>query len=155
MTLGLVLLFGHITLMISAVVVAFGPPLMFRLARGAGDTARLRAIATPTVLGMAIPILFITGGVLGLATAINFGTNLLAPWLVIAYVLFGIAMINGIAVHAPYGRRVYEALRAAPDGPLTPAAAAVIDDPRERIVGLVDYVIIVALLFDMVVKPFS
>jgi hypothetical protein len=70
-------------------------------------------------------------------------------------VLFGIAMVNGFAVHAPSGRRVFEALRAAPDGPLTPAAAAVIDDPRERIVGIVDYVIIVALLFDMVVKPFS
>src|SRR5690348_5961845 len=106
MTLGLLLLFGHITAMIAAVVVAYGPPLMFSLARREGDVARLRAIATPTVLGIAIPILFVTGGILGLATAINFGTNLLAPWLVIAYVLWVIAMINGVTTHAPYGRRV-------------------------------------------------
>jgi hypothetical protein len=48
MTLGLVLLFGHITLMISAVVVAFGPPLMFRLARGEGLAALQTAIAANT-----------------------------------------------------------------------------------------------------------
>ena len=155
MTLGLVLLFGHITTMVAAVVVSFGPALVFQVAHRDGNVATLRALAAPTWIGISIPILYVSGGLLGLATAINFGFNLLAPWLVIAYVLWVVAMLTGVAVHRPYFIRANTVLQGAPDGPMSIEVAALLADQRERWASVVDYVVIVAILFDMVVKPFS
>jgi hypothetical protein len=153
MTLGLLLLFGHITVMIAAVVISYGPALMFQMATRTGQVAPVRALSAATGLGIWIPILYIAGGLLGLATAINFGYNLLAPWLVIAYVLWLIAMVNGGGIHAPFFRKVAALTITTPDGPITGELAALIADRRERTAAAVDYVVIVAILFDMVVKP--
>jgi hypothetical protein len=106
-------------------------------------------------LGPVIPVLYVTGGIFGLLTAINFGFNLLAPWLVIAYVLFAIAMITGITFSGRFGPRVAAATQGVPDGPLTPAVIALFTAPSYRFVTTLDYVVLVAILFDMVVKPFS
>jgi hypothetical protein len=155
MSLGLLLLFGHITVMISAIMVSFGPALMFQVAQNMGNVAMLRALATPTWIGVSIPILYVVGGLLGLAAAINFGTNLLVPWLVIAYALWVFAMLTGVAVHRPYFIKANTVLQAAPDGRMSPEVVALLADPRERWASIADYAIIVAILFDMVVKPFS
>ena len=155
MSLGLLLVFGHITVMTAAVVISYGPSLMFQLAARTGQVAPVRALSVPTALGLWIPILYVLGGILGLATAVNYGHNLLAPWLVIAYVLWTIAMINGAAIHAPYFRRIAAVAVKTTDGPLTGDLMSLMADRRERIAAAVDYVIIVAILFDMVVKPFS
>jgi hypothetical protein len=154
-SLGLLLLFGHIASMFGAVVVAYGPALVFQVARRSADVATLRALSRRSVLAPLVPLLFVVGGLFGLATAGSFGFDLLAPWLVIAYVLWVLAMALGVTVHAPYYRRVHATLMATPDGRLPAAAAAVVDDGRERMATGADYVIILALLFDMVVKPFS
>ena len=67
MSLGLLLLFGHITVMVSAIVVSrLGPSLMFQCAQRMGNVAMLRALATPTWIGVSIPILYVVGGLLGL-----------------------------------------------------------------------------------------
>jgi hypothetical protein len=155
MSLGLLLLFLHITTMIAAATVSYGPALMFHLARRTNQVATIRAFAAPTVLGPAIPILYVIGGLFGLFTAINFGFNLLAPWLVIAYAQWVVAMLTGVAIHRPFSLRAFAALSAAPDGPVGPDVAAVLDEPRERAAYWLDYLIILGLLFDMVVKPFS
>jgi hypothetical protein len=155
MTLGSLLLFGHITVMIAAVVISYGPSLLFQLAARSGEVANVRGLAVATQLGIWIPILYVVGGLLGLATAINFSYNLLAPWLVIAYVLWVIAMVNGAVIHGPYFERVTAMAATTPDGPLTGEFAVLVADRRERIAAAVDYVAIVAVLFDMVVKPFS
>jgi uncharacterized membrane protein len=106
-------------------------------------------------LGPVIPLLYVSGGIFGLLTAINFGFNLLAPWLVIAYVLFAIAMISGIAFSGRFGPRVLAATADVPSGPIPPAVSALFTDSTYRFVTTLDYVVLLAILFDMVVKPFS
>jgi hypothetical protein len=150
------LLFLHITTMIAAVTVSYGPSLAFRMAVRTGQVSSVRgALASAQPLGPWIPILYVAGGVFGLLTAISFGSNLLAPWLVIAYVLWVVAMLTGLAIHAPHARRLGPLVAATPDGPIPPDLGAVLADPRERAASILDYVVIVAILFDMVFKPFS
>jgi len=53
------------------------------IAERSGQMALVRGVAIASKpIGVAIPIFFISGGLLGLLTAINVGYNLLAPWLV-------------------------------------------------------------------------
>ena len=156
MSLGLLLLFGHITAMVSAVTIAYGPGLLLELATRTGQPGLIRGVVLATKpVEPFIPVLFVTGGVLGLATALNFGTNLLAPWLVIAYALWLVAMVTGAGIHAPYHRRLEKLFSTAPEGSMSPELVAAIADPRERLAATLDYVIVVSILFDMVVKPFS
>ena len=156
MSLGTLTLWLHITVMFAAITVSYGPGLLADLAYRSGRVEAVRGVALAGHrLGPIIPVLYVTGGIFGLLTAINFGFNLLAPWLVIAYVLFAIAMVTGIAFNSKFGPRVLAATADVPNGPLPPAVSALFTDPRYRYVLVLDYVVLVALLFDMVVKPFS
>ena len=58
--------------------------------------------------------------IFGGLTAIAFGFNLLAPWLVIAYVLFAVAVLTGVTENRTWPLRLAEAVKRTPDGPLTP-----------------------------------
>jgi hypothetical protein len=154
--LGLLLLFLHITTMISAVTISYGPALIVRFAVRTNQVAVVRGtLGSLRPIGPFIPILYVAGGIFGLLTAINFGYNLLAPWLVIAYVLWVVAMLTGVLIHEPFSRRVGPIAAAAPDGPIGGELATALADPRENAAYWLDYVVIVLILFDMVVKPFS
>ncbi|HJW21519.1 MAG TPA: hypothetical protein VJ506_03730 [Candidatus Limnocylindrales bacterium] len=154
--LTLLLTFLHITAMFTAVMVAFGSGLVMRVAYMTGQVAAIRGVGMASArLGRFIPILFIIGGLLGLLTAIYTGVDLLSPWLVIAYVLFTIAMLIGIVENAPWGRRMGALLAQTPDGPLTPEITAMFTDTRVVVLTVVDYLVVVLIIFDMVVKPFS
>lgn len=154
--LTLLLLFLHITVMFAAVMVAFGSGLVMRVAYMTGQVTAIRGVGMASArLGPLIPILFVSGGLFGLFTAISFGQDLLAPWLVIAYVLWTAAMLIGIVENRPWGERIGKLLAHTPDGPLTPELAAMFTDTRIVAVTLVDYAIVIALIFDMVVKPLS
>jgi uncharacterized membrane protein len=156
MSLTPVLLFVHISLMFGAVMISLGPALVMRIAQRSGQMAHVRGVAMASKpIGPAIPILFISGGVFGLLTAINTGYNLLAPWLVIAYVLFLIAMITGAGINRTFLLRLAPLVQDAPDGGLTEPVRALFAEPRYRLVNVLDYIVILALLFDMVAKPFS
>jgi hypothetical protein len=155
-SLGTLTLWLHITVMFAAITISYGPAFLAALAYRSGRVATVRGVAVAAQpLGPLIPILYVTGGLLGLVTAINFGYNLLAPWLVIAYVLFAMAMITGVTFNRTFGPRLIQATADTPDGPLTPPVLAIFADPRYRFVTTLDNLVLVALLFDMVVKPFS
>lgn len=150
------LIFAHITVMFAAVMVAFGSGLVMRVAYMTGQVAAVRGVGMAAArLGVWIPILFVIGGLLGLLTAISFGQDLLAPWLVIAYVLWTLAMLIGIVENRPWGEKIGRLLMQTPDGPLTPEISAMFTDTRVVALTIVDYVIVIAVIFDMVVKPFS
>lgn len=150
------LIFLHITVMFAAITVGFGGGLVMRMAYMTGQVAAVRGVGMALArLARWIPILFVSGGLLGLLAGISFGQNLLAPWLIIAYLLFAAAMAIGIVENAPWGRKIGALLATTPDGPLTPEVRAMFTDQRVVTLTIVDYVIVVALLFDMVVKPFS
>jgi hypothetical protein len=150
------LLFVHITVMFAAVMAAFGSGLVMRVAYMTGQVAAIRGVGMASArLGPLIPILFIIGGLFGLFTAISFGVDLLSPWLIIAYVLWALAMVIGVVENAPWGRRMGALLARTPDGPLTPEIVTMFTDTRVVALTVIDYLIVVVLIFDMVVKPFS
>jgi hypothetical protein len=156
MSVALLLLFLHIAVMFAAISVALGTNLFFRVAYMSGQVAAVRGVAMVAQrAGPLIPILFVVGGLLGLLTAINFGLNLLAPWLVIAYLLWVVAMILGFTGSRAFGPKIGKALATAPDGPITPELQAVVSEQRYRLESTLEYLIIVAVIFDMVVKPFN
>jgi hypothetical protein len=156
MSLGTLTLWLHITVMFAAITISFGPGFLVEMAYRSGRVAIVRGVAVAgQPLGPLIPVLYVVGGLLGLVTAITFGYNLLAPWLLIAYALFASAMINGVTYNRTLGPRIVAATADAPDGPLTPQVIAIFTDPRYRFVTTLDAVVVIAILFDMVVKPFS
>ena len=156
MSLTPILLFTHIGLMFGAVMISFGPALVMQIAERSGQMALVRGVAMASKpIGPAIPIFFISGGVFGLLTAINVGYNLLAPWLVIAYLLFLIAMVTGAGINRTFLLRLVPLVKDAPDGELTEPVRALFAEPRYRFVNVLDYIVILALIFDMVAKPFS
>ena len=149
-------LFLHISVIFTAITVGYGVTLVLRLAYMSGQVGILRGAGFAAGrVGPFVPVLFIAGGVFGLLTALATGTDLLAPWLLIAYALFLIAMAIGILETAPTGRKLGELLRAASDGPLPPAVRELFDSPRARTLLVVDVLIPFLFVFDMVVKPFS
>jgi len=156
MSLTPILLFFHISLMFAAITISFGPALVMRIAERSGQMALVRGVALASKpIGPAIPIAFISGGIFGLLTAINVGYNLLAPWLVIAYVLFLVAMITGAGINRTFLLRLAPLVQDAPDGALTEPVRALFAEPRYQFVNILDYVVILALIYDMVAKPFS
>lgn len=156
MNLTPVLIFLHITVMFAAIGVAYGGGLVMRMAYVTGQVAAVRGVGMALARSApAIPILFISGGTLGLLTAISFGQNLLAPWLIIAYLLFAVAMVIGIKENRSWAAKMGALLATTPDGPLTPEVRAMFTDRRVVTLTLVEYVIVVSIIFDMVVKPFS
>jgi hypothetical protein len=156
MSVTLLLLFLHIAVMFAAITVSLGTNLFIRLAYMTGQVAAVRGVAMVAQrAGPLIPMLFIAGGLLGLLTAISFGFNLLAPWLLIAYLLWVIAMVLGFTGSRAFGPKIGAALAGAPDGPITPELRAVVSEQRYRLESIIEYVIIVTVIFDMVVKPFS
>jgi hypothetical protein len=156
MSLGTLTLWLHISLMFTAITISYGPALLTELAYRSGSVATLRGVALASApIGRLIPVFYIVGGLFGLWTAINFGYNLLAPWLLIAYALFASAMVTGIGFNAKFGPRLLQATADVPDGSMTPAISGLFTDPRYRFVTRLDLLVVIAIVFDMVVKPFS
>jgi hypothetical protein len=150
------LLFLHITLIFVAISASYGPELLMRLAYVSGQIATLRGVQLATDrLGPAVPILYLAAGLFGLLTAINFGYDLLAPWLVIAYVLFALAMVTGLLGNRTFAIRLGARLATTPDGPLTPEIRELFSSRGHVALEVFDFFWIPALVFDMVVKPFS
>ena len=139
----LVLLFLHVAAMFLAIAVHTGSQLFAWIALRWGPPGSiLSVVQVYGRLGTVVPVLFVIGGALGLATALAFGYNLLAPWLVIAYV--------GFVAAAAYASRV-----SAPTVKGLGGDAAAIDMNRVQLVIAGDAAIVAILIADMVFKPFS
>ena len=151
-----IIIFLHVALMFTAVAISYGPELLLVLAIRTGRVETVRAVTDVTArMQAAIPVFFFTGAGFGLLAAITLGLPLLAPWLVIAYVLFAYNMAIGAAVFGPWTARVANLSRELPDGPFPPEFAAIVTDARIRWLTLIDLIVIIVIVFDMVVKPFS
>jgi hypothetical protein len=151
-----VLLFLHISTIFTAMTVAYGPSLVLRIVYSTGQVAPIRVVlAVVTRIGPLLPALFSLGGLFGLFTAIAFGFDLLAPWLVIAYGLFAIMMLIGVTEQRTWPMRLVRALETTPDGPVTPEITDLFTNSRTVAFNVVDLAVVLGLIFDMVVKPFS
>ena len=150
------LLFLHITFFITAITISYGPLVLLRVAYQTGEVGNIRGPAVVhSRLGLLTFLMYLFGGIFGGLTAIAFGFDLLAPWLVIAYVAFAIAMLTGLTANRTWPLRLAEAVKRTPDGPLTPEIHDLFMNRRTLSVLAIDIAWFFVIIFDMVIKPFS
>jgi uncharacterized membrane protein len=149
----LVLKFLHVGSMFLGTALAIGPIALFVLILRTGDvTAIRRAFEFAEQLSRAGGIFYGLGVIFGVITALNGGMDLIAPWLVTAYVLLvGLIVVNLYADR--WMKRVHLAAGAASEA----RAPAELDTWR-RSSGPVwslgaAIALTLALVFVMVVKP--
>lgn len=156
MDLFLTFKFLHIAAMFFAVAAALFSEIGVQAVARRGDVLGLRSLAPVLeVLGKSTPPLFVAGLIFGLLAAWTGQFNLLAPWLLMAYVLFAFAMALGTLVTEPWTNRVVQAALASPTEAPSAELQAAIDDRRGPISAAVLVAVIVAFVFVMVFKPFS
>ena len=156
MSLPQILLFLHITFFIAAITISYGPLLLLRLAYRTGEVGNIRGLVlVHSRLGPLTFVMYMLGGIFGGLTAIAFGFDLLAPWLVIAYVAFAIAVLLGVTENRTWPLRLAEAVKRTPDGPLTPEIRDLFMNRTTLSVLAIDIAWVPVMIFDMVIKPFS
>lgn len=144
------LLFLHIVTMFTVVVIHSGPQILTLAAARTGQPTAVVGIASMYArTGRAVPPLGILGLLFGIATGLTGGFNLLAPWLLIAYALFGLLVVYGGVKSYPYIVSLGEAVR---EG--RPNHQELLGRPLTVIVA-VDALIYVLIIADMVLKPFG
>jgi hypothetical protein len=149
------LVFAHVFTMFAAVAASYGTEFALRRAARSGDIQMVRGVfEAMRPAGQAIPILFGIGVAFGLIAVFANAFNPFARWLLIAYVLFITAMALGGVVVGPWARNVGEAVQRSGGAP-SAELSALLADPRVEAVFWIDWLILVAIVFDMVVKPFS
>ena len=152
----LLLVFLHIAVMFAAVALTYGPETLILMSIRANNAAWLRGITIATEpLARYVPMLFGLAGIFGLLAAIAGSFNLLAPWLVIAYVIFLALSINGAVLTARNLTLMRNGLATVTDGPLPADVAAVANGASFRFAAVLDFTLLLVVVFDMVVKPFS
>lgn len=145
-----VLLYLHILAMFTAVMVVMGAGVLTLIGARGGNRSVVAAITSLPIPRVAGPLYGI-GGLFGLATAFVFRYNLLAPWLIIAYVLFVLLTILGIRVSGPIFERTHEI--ASDPGTTSDAFDQAMN--RFRVDAVVTLIGIALIIADMVFKPFS
>ena len=147
--------FGHVAAMFGAVSIFVGQGLLERAVAGTGDVPALRRVLAAE--DRFAPIgggLFMLGIALGIIAALTGGINLLQPWLIVAYVLSAVVLVVAFTYHVPTANRLKELAAASPNE-ASPELRAAIDEPSGRVIVALDTVVWLALIFVMVVKPFS
>jgi hypothetical protein len=147
---------AHIAAMFAAVSIFIGQGLLEGVVARSGDVRALRRVlAAEDRFGPIGGGLFLVGIALGLVTALAGGFDLLEAWLVIGYVLAAVVLITAFAYHIPAANRLKALAAESPDDAPSPALRAAIDAPIGPVINAVDGLVWLALIFVMVVKPFS
>jgi hypothetical protein len=142
--------------MFTAVALTIGPTFLLRRIGESGDVPAIRrsfAMAGPII--KVAPALYGLGAALGVVAIFTNGFNPFQPFLLVAYGLFVVATVVGIRVNAPWFQRVAGASAESPDAAPSPELAAALDAPVARFLDWFDPLIILAFIFDMIVKPFG
>ena len=156
MDLALVWKFLHISAMFAAVSIFVGQGVLERVVARSGDVRALRSVlAAEDRFGPIGGGLFIFGILLGILTALSGGLDLTQPWLLIGYALAAVVLIVAFVYHVPTARRLEALAAASPDDAPSPELRNEIYAPSGVMVIVLDSVVWLALIFDMVVKPFS
>ena len=143
-------LFMHVLTMFTVVVIHSGPQILTLAAARTGQSGAVVGIASMYArTGRAVPPLGILGLLFGIATGLTGGFNLLAPWLLIAYALFGLLVVYGGVTSHPYIVGLGEAVHDE-----RPNKEELLGQRLTAIVAA-DALIYVLIIADMVLKPFS
>ena len=148
--------FLHIASMFMYVGMAVGTDfLLHRIARS-GDVRAIRiAFRLFRSIELIVPGFFVLGILFGLTTAFTGGFNFVAPWLIIAYTLVVMMFISGGAIGGVWIQKVEAAAATSPDNSPSPELQDLIHDRTSEYAMWFGILLIVAIVFDMVVKPFS
>ena len=139
----------HVLSMFLVVALHSGPQILVFVAARTGQLPAVAGIAGMYARsGRAVPPLGIAGAVFGFGAALAGGFNLLAPWLLIAYALFGALIVYGGSVSAPYIVRLSDVILQ--DRPDRDALLG----RRLTVILSIDALIYVLIIADMVLKPF-
>lgn len=146
----------HVATMFAAVAIALGPAYLLQRIGRSGDVPTIRrSFALSAPLSKAIPILYGLGAALGVVAIFTNDLNPFEPFLLIAYGLFIVASVVGFTMNDPWFKRVVKLSGESPDDAPSADLTAALHDPRMHVVDWFDRIIILAFIFDMVVKPFS
>ncbi|HTP07176.1 MAG TPA: DUF2269 family protein [Anaerolineae bacterium] len=152
----MVFIYLHIFTMFLAVALSVGSELVLHRVAATENVAAIRTIfAAAKPLEKAIPMAYGIGFLLGIVAAIVASFNLLAPWLLISYVLFIVTSVLGGRVIGGWAEKVEQA--AAQNQGDTPSAElkAVLHDKRAT-QGIIANLVAIALIIAMMVfKPFG
>jgi hypothetical protein len=155
-SLTLLLVFLHLAVIFTAVAMSFGSLLLLLVAIRSNRSENVRGITgTTLIVGGVVPILFVLGGLFGLAAGWVSGTPLLAPWLIISYVAFAVLAAAGAMLEGPNYERIRASVASVSDGPLSAETRTFISGTKFRGAVILDVTLLALLVFDMVVKPFS
>jgi predicted integral membrane protein DUF2269 len=146
----------HIVSMFFAVALAVSTEVVLRRVATSGDAAAIRTVL-PRVrpLGNVATLFFVAGVAFGIVAALTGQMNLLAPWLLLAYAAFVCATLIGVLVTDPWAARLEAAAVATAEGGPSDALQVVVGDPFARAGTWALMLLIAALVFLMVVKPFA
>jgi hypothetical protein len=148
--------FLHIAAMFGAVSIFVGQGLLSAGIARTGDVRAIRpALAAEARFQPTGVALFVLGIVFGVVTALTGEFDLTAPWLLIAYGLVLVTLVTGVAYHAPRGKKLQALAEASSENELSAPLRALIDAPSARVVVALDSLIWLAIIYAMVVKPFS
>ncbi len=157
MEFGIVFKFLHISTMITAVTLALGPSLVFDRLAASGDVLATRAfLARMAVFDRFIGALFVLGALFGLLAATAIGFNLLAPWLVIAYLIFVSVMVLQVTVGRRWRGSLAHTVSAVPAGTAHSTELAIIGSAAAgKLLYWYTAAATAVIVFDMVAKPLS
>jgi uncharacterized membrane protein len=144
----------HIVSMFAGVTILVGGEWFYLRAMRRPDVPAMRAFARIYGRLDRIGIGFLSLGVLfGLATAATGGFAFTAGWLVAAYVLVVALYVVGFA-STPFLLRVGRLVEANSGDEPGPELAAAVRSPAPVVTAVVSIVLYVAVIADMVIKPF-
>jgi hypothetical protein len=149
-----IFVFLHILTMFTAVAMAYGPAMMILAVRG--DVPTLRGVMTANNrLSRLVAPTFGLGIVFGFAAIFVHNFDPLRPWLLIAYGLVVAYLVVTFAFTNPWLKSVTAAVEASPDEAPSAELRTLLGAPRNVALLALDALLIVALIADMVLKPFS
>ena len=147
--------FLHIATMFFAVAMAVSGEIVLRRVAASRDVRTIRVVVdrVKPLSGNLANALFLTGLVFGILAALAGQIDLLRPWLISAYVAFGLAILVGATITDPWVSRLEKAAAASPEDAPSAELLEVIADPRARLATGALMALVVILVFIMVVKP--
>ena len=145
----------HILTMFTAVALGYGATAWLWLSARSRDLVAIRGMMSAfNRYEKVIPATFTLGIALGLVAVFTNGFNPLEPWLVIAYLLAAGLVVTGSQVLNPWLHRVSDAV-AGLHGDRLETLPAPFTDRRSVSLLVLDSAMLVAIIADMVLKPFS
>jgi uncharacterized membrane protein len=99
--------------------------------------------------------IFILGIVFGFITAITADLDLTQTWLVIAYVLAALILVNGLTYHRSQAEKLKAAVEAGSEDESSGELRAIARAPSVAAMNTIDGLAWLAIIYVMVAKPFS